>query len=151
MAGPRISRAAKAVARRRLGSLKEQRAHQKTAAIYSFALDIFSTWLQAEGISMPPMKVTWIQFSAPMPRSCGKKSRASKTWQTCSQPWSLAKVACATTSEDLCACTVPGKNQNSSSSAHPCFNDGARLWQVLRSNVAGWRNRLFFCWLPTVC
>ena len=53
MAGPRISRAAKAKARKRLGSLKEQSVHQKTAAIYALALKIFSAWLQSEGLSLP--------------------------------------------------------------------------------------------------
>ena len=53
MAGPRISRAAKAKACKRLGSLKEQRVHRKTAAIYALALNPFSPWLKSEGLSLP--------------------------------------------------------------------------------------------------
>ena len=53
MAGPRISRAAKAKARKRLGSLKEQRVHRKTAAIYALALNLFSAWLKSECLPLP--------------------------------------------------------------------------------------------------
>ena len=53
MAGPRISRAAKAKARKRLGSLKEQRVHERTAKIDANALAIFTAWLQAERITLP--------------------------------------------------------------------------------------------------
>jgi hypothetical protein len=53
MAGPRISRAAKAKARQRLGSLKHQRVHEKTANIYNAALALFSAWLQCEQQPLP--------------------------------------------------------------------------------------------------
>ena len=53
MAGPRISRAAKAKARQRLGSLKHRRVHEKTAMIYTAALALFSAWLQCEGQPLP--------------------------------------------------------------------------------------------------
>ena len=53
MAGPRISRAAKAKARQRLGSLKHQRVHEKTARIYNAALALFSAWLQCEDQPLP--------------------------------------------------------------------------------------------------
>ena len=53
MAGLRISRAAKAKARKRLGSLKEQRVHQKTAKIYACALAVFALWVQSEAMTLP--------------------------------------------------------------------------------------------------